>query len=169
MFGIDEFTAIINPPDACILAVGGIQQNLWKKTDKLSGSNDGMKVTLSCDHRVVDGASGSEFLRTLKGLLWKSCCFTWRNGDLKSHSFHTYSTFTYSKANFIICLYSYWHLAEDKFLYKFSVLINLNSPVCTLNIFLSTKSALFRLCNWISPFKWLTELQNENWFSDDIG
>ncbi len=68
MFGIEEFTAIINPPDACILAVGGIQQKPVVKNNQIVPGNV-MKVTLSCDHRVVDGASGSEFLRTVKGLL----------------------------------------------------------------------------------------------------
>ncbi len=68
MFGIDEFTAIINPPDACILAVGGIQQRPVVKNNQIVVGNV-MKVTLSCDHRVVDGATGSEFLRTFKGLL----------------------------------------------------------------------------------------------------
>jgi pyruvate dehydrogenase E2 component (dihydrolipoamide acetyltransferase) len=68
MFGIDEFTAIINPPDACILAVGGIKQTAVVKNGELAIGNI-MKVTLSCDHRVVDGASGAAFLQTLKGLL----------------------------------------------------------------------------------------------------
>ncbi len=68
MFGIDEFTAIINPPDACILAVGGIQQVPVVKNGMLVPGNV-MKVTLSCDHRVVDGATGSAFLQTLKALL----------------------------------------------------------------------------------------------------
>ena len=68
MFGIDEFTAIINPPDACILAVGGISQVPVVKNGQIVSGNI-MKVTLSCDHRVVDGASGSAFLQTLKGLL----------------------------------------------------------------------------------------------------
>ena len=68
MFGIEEFTAIINPPDACILAVGGIQQKPVVRNNQIVVGNV-MKVTLSCDHRVVDGASGSEFLRTFKGLL----------------------------------------------------------------------------------------------------
>ena len=68
MYGIDEFTAIINPPDACILAVGGIRQTPVIKNDQVVPGNL-MKVTLSCDHRVVDGATGAEFLRTLKGLL----------------------------------------------------------------------------------------------------
>ena len=68
MFGIDEFTAIINPPDACILAVGAIQQVPVVKNGQVVPGNI-MKVTLSCDHRVVDGASGAAFLQTLQGLL----------------------------------------------------------------------------------------------------
>jgi pyruvate dehydrogenase E2 component (dihydrolipoamide acetyltransferase) len=68
MFGIDEFTAIINPPDACILAVGGIKETVIVKEGKMQIGNI-MKVTLSCDHRVVDGAIGSAFLLTLKSLL----------------------------------------------------------------------------------------------------
>ena len=68
MFGIDEFTAIINPPDACILAVGGISQVPVVKNGQIVPGNV-MKVTLSCDHRVVDGATGSAFLQTLKALL----------------------------------------------------------------------------------------------------
>jgi pyruvate dehydrogenase E2 component (dihydrolipoamide acetyltransferase) len=68
MFGIEEFTAIINPPDACILAVGGIAQVPVVKSGNVVPGNV-MKVTLSCDHRVVDGASGAAFLQTLKGLL----------------------------------------------------------------------------------------------------
>lgn len=68
MFGIDEFTAIINPPDACILAIGGISQVPVVKNGQVVPGNI-MKVTLSCDHRVVDGASGAAFLQTLKSLL----------------------------------------------------------------------------------------------------
>lgn len=68
MFGIEEFTAIINPPDSCILAVGGIKQTAIVKDDELVIGNV-MKVTLSCDHRVVDGATGAAFLKTLKDLL----------------------------------------------------------------------------------------------------
>lgn len=68
MFGIEEFTAIINPPDACILAVGGIAQVPVVKNGNIVPGNV-MKVTLSCDHRVVDGATGAAFLQTLKGLL----------------------------------------------------------------------------------------------------
>ncbi|MES1159372.1 MAG: pyruvate dehydrogenase complex dihydrolipoamide acetyltransferase [Bacteroidota bacterium] len=68
MFGVDEFTAIINPPDACILAVSAIQQVPVVKNGAVVPGNI-MKLTLSCDHRVVDGATGSAFLQTLKGLL----------------------------------------------------------------------------------------------------
>jgi pyruvate dehydrogenase E2 component (dihydrolipoamide acetyltransferase) len=68
MFGIDQFTAIINPPDACILAVGGISQEPVVKNGAVVPGNI-MKVTLSCDHRVVDGATGAAFLQTLKNLL----------------------------------------------------------------------------------------------------
>ena len=68
MFGIEEFTAIINPPDACILAVGGIQQVPVVKNGAVVPGNV-MKVTLSCDHRVVDGATGAAFLNTLKTYL----------------------------------------------------------------------------------------------------
>jgi pyruvate dehydrogenase E2 component (dihydrolipoamide acetyltransferase) len=68
MFGIDEFTAIINPPDACILAIGGISQVPVVKNGAIVPGNV-MKVTLSCDHRVVDGATGSAFLQTLKSML----------------------------------------------------------------------------------------------------
>ena len=68
MFGIEEFTAIINPPDACILAVGGIKQVPVIKNGQIVPGNT-MKVTLSCDHRVVDGVSGAQFLQTFKGLL----------------------------------------------------------------------------------------------------
>ncbi len=68
MYGIEEFTAIINPPDACIMAVGGIQQVPVVKDGVVVPGNR-MKVTLSCDHRVVDGVTGSEFLKTFKGLM----------------------------------------------------------------------------------------------------
>ena len=68
MFGIEEFTAIINPPDACILAVGGIKQTpVVKDGQVVPGAV--MKVTLSCDHRAVDGATGADFLQTLKTML----------------------------------------------------------------------------------------------------
>ncbi len=68
MFGVEEFTAIINPPDACILAIGGIKETAIVKNGQLVPGNV-MKVTLSCDHRAVDGAIGAAFLKTLKGLM----------------------------------------------------------------------------------------------------
>jgi pyruvate dehydrogenase E2 component (dihydrolipoamide acetyltransferase) len=68
MFGVEEFTAIINPPDACILAVSAIQQVPAVKNGAVVPGNV-MKLTLSCDHRVVDGATGSAFLQTVKSLL----------------------------------------------------------------------------------------------------
>ncbi len=68
MFGIDEFTAIINSPDACIMAVGGIKEVPVIKKGQIFPGNV-MKVTLSCDHRVVDGATGAAFLQTFKYFL----------------------------------------------------------------------------------------------------
>jgi pyruvate dehydrogenase complex dihydrolipoamide acetyltransferase, long form len=68
MFGIEEFTAIINPPASCILAVGAINQVPVVKNGQIAIGNI-MKVTLTCDHRVVDGATGAAFLQTLQQLL----------------------------------------------------------------------------------------------------
>jgi pyruvate dehydrogenase E2 component (dihydrolipoamide acetyltransferase) len=68
MFGIEEFTAIINPPDACILAVGAIRETPVVKNGTLAVGHM-MKVTLSCDHRVIDGATGAAFLQTVKANL----------------------------------------------------------------------------------------------------
>ncbi|MBX2888992.1 MAG: pyruvate dehydrogenase complex dihydrolipoamide acetyltransferase [Ferruginibacter sp.] len=68
MMDIDEFTAIINPPDSCILAVGRIKETVIKKGLDFDVINT-MKVTMSCDHRSVDGAVGASFLQTLKGFL----------------------------------------------------------------------------------------------------
>ncbi|HBP45122.1 MAG TPA: hypothetical protein DD635_04425, partial [Flavobacteriales bacterium] len=68
MFGIDEFTAIINAPDSCILAVGGINSVPVVKDGEVVSGNV-MKVTLSCDHRSVDGASGAAFLGDFKNFL----------------------------------------------------------------------------------------------------
>jgi len=65
MFGIEEFTAIINPPDACIMAIGSIIEKPVVKNGHIVPGNR-MKVTLSCDHRVVDGAVGSQFLATFR-------------------------------------------------------------------------------------------------------
>lgn len=66
MMDIEDFTAIINPPDSCILAVGRIKEIVIKKKDGSFGTTNVMKVTLSCDHRSVDGAVGASFLQTLK-------------------------------------------------------------------------------------------------------
>jgi pyruvate dehydrogenase E2 component (dihydrolipoamide acetyltransferase) len=68
MFGIEEFTAIINPPDACILAVGAIVEKPVVRNGNITTAQM-MKITLSCDHRVVDGATGAQFLKTLKQFL----------------------------------------------------------------------------------------------------
>ncbi|HMU47214.1 MAG TPA: pyruvate dehydrogenase complex dihydrolipoamide acetyltransferase [Chitinophagaceae bacterium] len=68
MMDIDEFTAIINPPDSCIMAVGRIKEVVVKKGDGFGVSNF-MKVTMSCDHRSVDGATGAAFLQTFKKFL----------------------------------------------------------------------------------------------------
>ncbi|MEO8590145.1 MAG: pyruvate dehydrogenase complex dihydrolipoamide acetyltransferase [Flavobacteriales bacterium] len=65
MFGIEEFTAIINPPDACIMAIGGIMEKPLVKNGAVVPGHT-MKVTLSCDHRAVDGATGAAFLNTFK-------------------------------------------------------------------------------------------------------
>lgn len=68
MFGIDEFTAIINPPDACIMAVGTVKDTVGVVNGEIKPVKT-MKVTLSCDHRVVDGAMGAAFLQTFKEFL----------------------------------------------------------------------------------------------------
>lgn len=68
MFGIEEFTAIINPPNACILAIGAIRDEAVVKNGQVVPGKR-MKVTLSCDHRVVDGATGSEFLQTFRQMI----------------------------------------------------------------------------------------------------
>jgi pyruvate dehydrogenase E2 component (dihydrolipoamide acetyltransferase) len=68
MFGISEFSAIINPPQACILAVGAGEKRPVVKNEQLAIATV-MSATLSCDHRVVDGALGAQFLATLKGIL----------------------------------------------------------------------------------------------------
>ena len=68
MFGIDDFTAIINSPDSCILAVGAIKERPVVENGQIISANM-MRVTLSCDHRVVDGVAGAKFLNTLKNML----------------------------------------------------------------------------------------------------
>jgi pyruvate dehydrogenase E2 component (dihydrolipoamide acetyltransferase) len=68
MFGIEDFTSIINPPNGCILSVGQIKETPVVKNGQIVPGNV-MKLSLSCDHRVVDGAVGSAFLQTLKQLI----------------------------------------------------------------------------------------------------
>jgi pyruvate dehydrogenase E2 component (dihydrolipoamide acetyltransferase) len=68
MFGIDEFTAIINPPEAAILAVGAVTPKPVVRDDEIA-VRQMMRVTLSCDHRVIDGATGAKFLQTFKKIL----------------------------------------------------------------------------------------------------
>ncbi len=68
MFGIDEFTAIVNPPDACILAIGSSKETVIVENGEMKPGHV-MKVTLSCDHRVVDGVTGAKFLQTFQELL----------------------------------------------------------------------------------------------------
>ena len=68
MFGIQEFTAIINPPEAAILAVGGIEDTPVVKNGEIV-IRQRMRITMSCDHRVIDGAQGARFLQTLKSML----------------------------------------------------------------------------------------------------
>ncbi len=69
MSGVDEFTAIINPPQAAILAVGGIRPEVYLDATGTPRQRDIMKVTISADHRVVDGAQAAQFLSTLKSVL----------------------------------------------------------------------------------------------------
>jgi pyruvate dehydrogenase E2 component (dihydrolipoamide acetyltransferase) len=76
MFGIDEFTAIINPPEAAILAVGRLEP----KAVVVDGAVEvrrRMRMTLSCDHRVIDGATGAQFLKTLVGMLENPLALVW--------------------------------------------------------------------------------------------
>ena len=68
MYGIESFTAIINPPDAAIMAIGGIIEKPIVKNGQIVPGHT-MKVTLSCDHRVIDGVMGAEFLNTFKAML----------------------------------------------------------------------------------------------------
>jgi pyruvate dehydrogenase E2 component (dihydrolipoamide acetyltransferase) len=68
MFGIHEFTGVINPPEAGLLAIGGIEDTPVAENGAVV-IKPLMKVTMSCDHRVIDGATGAGFLQTLKGML----------------------------------------------------------------------------------------------------
>jgi pyruvate dehydrogenase E2 component (dihydrolipoamide acetyltransferase) len=68
MFGIEQFTAIINPPEAAIIAVGGAKETAVVREGQVAVKSI-MKVTMSCDHRVVDGATGAKFLQTFTQML----------------------------------------------------------------------------------------------------
>jgi pyruvate dehydrogenase E2 component (dihydrolipoamide acetyltransferase) len=68
MFGIDEFTAIINPPEAGILAVGQVAEKVVVESGEMV-VRPRMRITMSCDHRVVDGATGARFLQTLRSFI----------------------------------------------------------------------------------------------------
>ncbi|MDQ3753128.1 MAG: pyruvate dehydrogenase complex dihydrolipoamide acetyltransferase [Acidobacteriota bacterium] len=68
MFGIDDFTAVINPPEAAILAVGAVQPKAVVRDNEIV-ARQMMRVTMSCDHRVIDGATGAQFLQTFKQIL----------------------------------------------------------------------------------------------------
>jgi len=68
MFGIDEFTAVINPPEGAILAVGAMKPRAVAR-DNIVVIKQTMRVTMSCDHRVIDGAVGAQFLRTFKQIM----------------------------------------------------------------------------------------------------
>jgi pyruvate dehydrogenase E2 component (dihydrolipoamide acetyltransferase) len=76
MLDIDEFTAIINPPEAGILAVGRIAQKAVSQDGTLAIRRR-MRLTMSCDHRVIDGATGARFLKTLKGMLENPLALVW--------------------------------------------------------------------------------------------
>jgi pyruvate dehydrogenase E2 component (dihydrolipoamide acetyltransferase) len=76
MFDIDEFTAIINPPEAGILAIGRISEQTVPAAEGLEVRKR-MKITMSCDHRVIDGATGAQFLRTLKRMLENPLAMVW--------------------------------------------------------------------------------------------
>ena len=74
MFGIDEFTAIINPPEAAILAVGAVTNTVVAERGE-AVVRPRMRVTMSCDHRVIDGATGAKFLQTLRGFVEEPLMF----------------------------------------------------------------------------------------------
>jgi pyruvate dehydrogenase E2 component (dihydrolipoamide acetyltransferase) len=76
MLEIDEFTAVINPPEAGILAVGRIAEKPVVQNGTL-GIGRRLRLTMSCDHRVIDGATGAQFLKTLKGMLENPLALVW--------------------------------------------------------------------------------------------
>ncbi len=76
MFGIDEFTAVINPPESAILAVGRIETKPVVVNGAIVARRR-MRLTMSCDHRVIDGATGAAFLKTLVGMLENPLAVVW--------------------------------------------------------------------------------------------
>jgi pyruvate dehydrogenase E2 component (dihydrolipoamide acetyltransferase) len=76
MFDIDHFTAVINPPETGILAVGSIAPKPVADGDRVIIRRR-MRMTMSCDHRVIDGATGAAFLKTLKGMLENPLALVW--------------------------------------------------------------------------------------------
>jgi pyruvate dehydrogenase E2 component (dihydrolipoamide acetyltransferase) len=76
MFEIDQFTAVINPPEAGILAIGSIVAKPVAEGDQVVVRRR-MRVTMSCDHRVIDGATGAAFLKTLKQMLENPLALVW--------------------------------------------------------------------------------------------
>jgi pyruvate dehydrogenase E2 component (dihydrolipoamide acetyltransferase) len=68
MFGIDEFTAVINPPEGGILAIGAVTPKPVVRDNEIV-IRQIMRITMSCDHRVIDGATGAKFLQTVKKIL----------------------------------------------------------------------------------------------------
>ena len=76
MFGIDEFTAIINPPEAGIIAVGSITEKPVVMNGELAARKR-MRLTMSCDHRVIDGATGARFLQTVRRMLENPLAMVW--------------------------------------------------------------------------------------------
>jgi len=76
MFGIHEFTAVINPPEAAILAVGGVEETPVVVNGKVE-VRPRMKITMSCDHRVIDGATGARFLQSVKLMLENPLALVW--------------------------------------------------------------------------------------------
>ena len=76
MLDIDEFTAVINPPEAGIVAIGRIVQKPVAHEGQVALRRR-MRLTMSCDHRVIDGATGAQFLKTLKGMLENPLALVW--------------------------------------------------------------------------------------------
>jgi pyruvate dehydrogenase E2 component (dihydrolipoamide acetyltransferase) len=76
MLDIDEFTAVINPPEAGILAIGRIAEKPVAHEGGVALRRR-MRLTMSCDHRVIDGATGAQFLKTLKGMLENPLALVW--------------------------------------------------------------------------------------------